>query len=798
MTMRKRFLVVGLVVFFTLLLVSCNGVKQGIGAAYVPDPTNRVRLNFNTDWKFFRGDSSGAEAAAFDDSSWENACLPHTVRVEDLNCSGNKNYQGICWYRRHFALDGSYDGRKVFVEFEAGMGVSQVWVNGTSLATHYGGYTPFTADLTPYVKTDGSENVMAVRLDNTDNPEVPPGRTQYTLDFCYFGGLYRDVVMHVTDPLHVTDAVFADKPGDGGIRVTYSAVSRTSATVRIRTNVRNDAGTEKLCAVKTTIVDSASGAVAAILTSWGRLLPAGSDFTFAQSTVIPNPKLWTPDAPNLYTVHTAVLDGSTFVDSYATTIGIRTVAFSNANGFQINGERLRFMGANRHQEFPYIGYAASNALQYRDAVKLKEEGFQFIRLCHYPQDTSFLDACDRLGIMVLEPIPGWQFVGGSTFLERSYQDMRDTMRRDRNHPSVICWELSLNESNFPERYAKKAVGIGHTELPGSWIGGWMFPNQYDVFLVTSQAGARTYAGDWFTILIDEYGDWEYGGNMSTSRAGRGADEAALLTQVSHFQESLAADRMLPWETGDALWTGIDYNRGYNPDTAKSGTMDLFRLPKFSYYLYQSQRDPNLIIPGLDSGPMIYIASRWTKDSPTDVTVFSNCDRVRLSLNGAEIAVQSPDTVPGLLHPPFTFHGVTFAPGELKAEGLIGGAVKAACSVVTPGDAAAITLAADTDGIDPAADGADIVIVHAYIRDAHGNLVTTDNTTSVRFDVTGPGTIVGADPAVAEAGIASALVRTTRTAGSITVTAASRGLTPGSVAISSRTMPEAAVPMPATE
>ena len=226
------------------------------------------------------------------------------------------------------------------------------------------------------------------------------------------------------------------------------------------------------------------------------------------------------------------------------------------------------------------------------------------------------------------------------------------------------------------------MSIGHTELPGSKIGGWKFDTTYDVYLASSQASARSYSGSQ-PCIIDEYGDWDYGGNSSTSRVGRGDGEAKMLTQVSNFQESLNADRALSWETGDAVWLGSDYNRGYQTNIEKSGAMDLFRLPKFSYYLYQSQRDPNLIISGLNSGPMVNIASWWTASSLTTVKVFSDCEQVRLSLNSNVLSTRSPDTGQNsLLHQPFTFTGITFASGTLKAEGLIGGVVKATFTVAT--------------------------------------------------------------------------------------------------------------------
>ena len=371
------------------------------------------------------------------------------------------------------------------------------------------------------------------------------------------------------------------------------------------------------------------------------------------------------------------------------------------------------------------------------------------------------------------------------------------MRRDRNHPCVICWELSLNESPFNQTYAANAVSIGHAELPGSKIGGWIFDTTYDLYLCSSQGYARSYSGTQ-PCIIDEYGDWDYGGNSSTSRVGRGDGEARLLTQVSNFQESLNANRALSWETGDAVWVGIDYNRGYQSDIEKSGVFDLFRLPKFSYYFYQSQRGPNLDIPGINSGPMVYIASWWTPSSSTSVKVFSNCEQVRVSLNDNVIATQSHDTGENsdfLLHPPFTFSNITFASGTLKAEGLIGGVVEATYTVTTPETANKFNVSIDSCGVNPVADGSDIVVVHAYVNDVNGNVVSTNNSSSVTFSVSGPGTIVGTNPVAAEAGIASVLVRTTRAAGTITVTASASDLTSGNASVTSQAMTESIVPTP---
>lgn len=182
---------------------------------------HRNKLSFNQDWRFFRGDIQGSEAANFDDSAWEIVHLPHTVRVEPAHCSGGLNYLGISWYRRHFYVDKAFNGQKIFVEFEGAKHTADVWINGKHLSTHYGGYLPFTLDITDHVTADGeTDHVIVVKLDNSDMPDVPPGKPQGELDFCYYGGLYRNVWLHTTDKLHITDAVYANQQAGGGLFIT--------------------------------------------------------------------------------------------------------------------------------------------------------------------------------------------------------------------------------------------------------------------------------------------------------------------------------------------------------------------------------------------------------------------------------------------------------------------------------------------------------------------------------------------------------------------------------------------------
>ena len=740
---------------------------------------SREKINFNGGWRFFRGDISGdaAKDYSYDDYSWQPVHLPHAPVISPLHVEwpwpGN---EGISWYRKHFTIGDCYQGKKIFIEFEGADQVADVWINGVYLTTHYGSHLPFTVDITDYVSFGTTENVIAVKADDKEDSDIPA----YDL-WISSGGLYRDVEMHITDKLHVTNAVDANIVAGGGIFVTYPSVNDVQAQVQVKTHVKNEYATSKNCTVKTYIVDANNITVAQMTGDYS--ITAAGNYTFTQSATVTSPRLWHPNHPYLYTVHTEVYDNNSPVDTYQTKIGIRSISFSKAEGFKINGQALRFRGTNRVHDYPYLGWAMGNIGQRRDAEKLKEAGFEFVRTSHCPPDPAFMEACDELGIMIMDEIPGFQFFGNSTFQNRSYQNMRDMIRRDRNHPCVIAWELSLNETWWEggewDNYSSTAVSIGHAEYPGNqrYIAGWKDDTTYDIFIATPTAGARTYSGT-RPLIIDEYGHWEYGGNSSTSDVDRSDGEAAMLQQIANHQDGHNLNRGMSNMCGDSLWVGIDF--GAWP----SGVYDFLRLPKFSAYFFQSQRDPNLDLSylGIDSGPMVHIANYWTASSPTTVKVFSNCGQVKLYKNSVLQATQYPDTGTNLQHPPFTFTGLTFTSGELKAEGLIGDEVVATHIVRTPGSATALSVAFDVNNVP--ANGSETIAVNASILDSNGTLVPTASSTNVTFTVTGPATLASPATITSEAGIATAYIRVTDQPGLITVTATASGLTSDDASITS--------------
>ena len=710
--------------------------------------------DFNGGWRFHLGDAADADRPDFDDSAWQAVRLPHTPRIEALvtGTAGpdSRQWQGICWYRKSFAINSSTTGKTVILKFGAAMRIAEVWVNGESLGKHVGDYLPVVPDVSKQVHRD-SPNVVAVRLDNTDNPDIGP-KPLATLDFNFYGGLYRDAELIVKNPLHISEPNLANEVAGGGIFVTFPQVDDGHATVRVQTHVQNDDAKPYEPVVRTSILDK-DGKLLAKDESSATPIAGGKNAQFVQELELSNPPLWSIDTPNLCTLVSEVVAEGKVVDRQGTRVGIRTIKITK-DGLWLNGKKTFLRGTNRHQEYPYIGYALSNNAQYRDAKKIKDAGFDYIRLSHYPQSPAFLDACDELGLLVENSVTGWQyFANKPEFKENQYRQCAEFVRRDRNHPCVLLWEVSLNETRMPKEFMDKMNAIAHAEYPGDqcFTCGWA--GDYDVFIQARQhGGCRSVKNR--PCLVSEYGDWEYfaqnaGLNQEkwadlkpaerSSRQARGDGEVRLLQQALNFQEAHNDNRKTT-AFADNLWVMYDYNRGYSPDLETSGCMDVFRLPKPAYFFYQSQRDPQPILSNASSGPMVYIANNWTDTSPTTVRVYSNCEEVALYVNEALVATQKPDDdrfSTNLSHPPFTFKLERFQPGTLRAVGKIGGKEAASHARTTPATPDRLRLEVDLSGRQLQAGVNDVLLVHAIVEDAKGTAIPIDSH-SVTFAVDGPG------------------------------------------------------------
>lgn len=754
---------------------------------------NQREVLFNNGWEFVKDVDAASldEILNSDDLSWEEISLPHSANIEPLVIK-DRQWQGDAYYKKDFFVDESLHGRHLALNFEGAMQVADVYVNGNHALTHYGGYLPFYVDLTQLLNY-GSTNTILVKLNNEDNPQVPPGKPIDQLDFSIYSGIYRNVWFVNKDLLHITDAIAANRVAGGGVIVRYRNVSQSSALVDVVVDVENFHAIDVNAGVIVELVSPQGNVVASdeILST----VIKSSDYNpFSFKLEVLSPKLWSPDSPSLYTLKVSVKKDGKVVDQTQERIGIKTFQF-NDKGFELNGTPLYLRGTNRHQEYPYVGYALSDNANYRDAFKIKQAGFNFVRLSHYPHSKSFMDACDELGLLTMDAIPGWQFVGDSLFQSRSIQDVRDMVRRDRNHASVVLWEASLNESRMPMEFMQRAHNAVHEELPTGdvYTCGWI-DSVYDVYNPARQHGTPPHYWNLYdkdkAILIAEYGDWEYyaynaGFNQTAfknltseernSRQLRGFGQKRMAQQALNYQEAHNSN-LKGHAAGDANWLMYDYNRGYAPDLEASGVMDIFRLPKFAFYFYKSQADVDTTSTDLFRKPFVEIANYYNDPSFLEVKIYSNCDEVELFRNGTSMGRQLPDTgafSTHLKHPPFTFHLKDFIPGEIMAKGFINQKEVAQSVQKTPGQPKALKIDVDTSGRPLQGEVNDLVFIYVYVIDAQG-VVVPNATHNISFELTGDGKLIGSNPISAEAGIATILLQA-GTVGEVTIHSTSNGL-----------------------
>ena len=335
---------------FSLLSLPAIADETSVAGLFPTPDQGRQVWNFNPGWRFHLGDVADAEAVGFDDSAWEVVSTPHSVKLEPAEASGGRNYQGIAWYRKRFKVPAD----RCELYFEAVMGKQKVYVNGRLAGEHFGGYLPIVVDLGKLGVKHGEECVVAVMADNSDDKTYPPGKPQYALDFCYHGGIYRDVWLIAKNDVFITDPSVENRR-DAGIFVHYGEISEQRAEVFVEVNVRNGSARPRRLMVENALVDAAGKTVGRA--SQALILSSGTQ-SVSQRMVVKRPRLWSPETPCLYKVVTSVKEGRLTLDGGTTRIGIRSIEFRGREGFWLNGKRYRqLVGANRHQDFAYVGNA---------------------------------------------------------------------------------------------------------------------------------------------------------------------------------------------------------------------------------------------------------------------------------------------------------------------------------------------------------------------------------------------------------------------------------------------------------
>ena len=790
---------------FLLLIPSCfwgnTAYRPQVSVAgFIPlSGSGRDIYNFNPGWRYYKGDMERAETVELDDSDWEVVATPHSVELMPAEASGCRNYQGPVWYRKWFVIPAATRGKQVFIHFEAVMGKQKVYLNGHLVKEHLGGYLPFNIDLTANGIQAGDSCLIAVMADNSDDKSYPPGKRQYTLDFSYHGGIYRDVWMIAKSDVSITDAVDAGKVAGGGVFIHYGRISEKKADILIDTEVRNNGKRQRKVEVESSLVDATGTLIKRVVAMVH--LDAGQSKTVNQKIEVRQPHLWSPDSPYLYRVESRVKEGKNTLDGGITRAGIRKAEFKGKEGFWLNGKPFgQLIGANRHQDFAYVGNALPNSGQWRDAKKLRDAGCRIIRVAHYPQDPSFMDACDELGMFVIVATPGWQYWNKEPeFARLVHENTRQMIRRDRNHACVLMWEPILNETRYPLDFALEALRITKEEYPypgrpvaAADVHSAGVEENYDVVYGWPGDDEKTDSPEQ-CIFTREYGenvdDW-YAHN-NNNRASRSWGERPLLVQALSLAKSY--DEMYRTTgkfIGGAQWHPFDHQRGYHPDPYWGGIFDAFRQPKYAYHMYPSQTAPDLNHPLAECGPVVYIAHEMSQFSDADVVVFSNCDSVRLSVYDGTKSWTLPviHAKGHMPNAPVVFKNVwnfweardysyvqkKWQKVNILAEGIINGKVVCAQKKMPSRRSTKLRLRIDSQGVPLVADGSDFVVVIAEVTDDNGNVrrLAKEN---IVFTIEGEGEIIGdrsinANPRTVEFGTAPVLVRSTSKAGKIRIKA----------------------------
>lgn len=749
------------------------------------------RIALNDGWRFHKGESVGAEQPGFDDSTWGELRLPHDWAIDGPFDSTQNPHTGALpifgtgWYRKTFTLAATAKGRVLTVVFDGAMSNARVWLNGHELGNRPYGYSSFAFDLTPFLNFGATANVLAVRL----TPEDKSSRW-------YPGaGIYRHVWLDVTDAVHVPT---------WGTFVTTPEVSAERATVKVRTEIAAPASENREIAVESSVVNAAGTVVARERAS--AALKGGGVQVVTTTLTVAKPTLWDIDRPYLYALVTELRAGTRVLDRYETPFGIRSIAFDKQKGFLLNGRAVKLQGVCDHHDLGALGAAVNRRAVERQLQILKGAGVNALRTSHNPPAPEVLEFCDRLGIVVMdEAFDMWRRPkvpnGYSKYYDEwSERDVRDFVRRDRNHPSVIMWSIGneIPEQNSPNGWeeAKRLTALFHEEdptrpttsafnspeaaiknrlaefvdIPGFNYRPWMYEQTLkdhpDWIIVGAETASCVSSRGVFHLPLEKY-------EKHPSLQLTGYDLIAPPWAYCPEAEFLYQERM-PQVLGEFVWTGFDYigeptpyfNRGGTVETdwpARSsyfGFVDLAGFPKDRYYLYQSE---------WTKAPMVHVLPHWNwaghEGQVIPVMAYTNADEVELFLNGKSLGRKKKGAEPvalpvgknvatgvGKTDPDLIRDSsissrwrlawqVPYAPGSLRAVAFKGGKQVAVDEVKTAGAPARIRLAPDRATIK--ADGDDLSFVTVRVEDKDGNLCPLADSL-VKFAVTGAGTIEAVD------------------------------------------------------
>ncbi len=626
-----------------------------VHAQYALPANNRIDITLNTNnWKFVLSDVPAAANVVFDDSSWTPITIPHTWNNLDGQDGSGNYHRGIGWYRVHCSVDGSYSNREMFLKFDGANIVADVYVNGNYVGEHQGGFSAFVYDITPYINV-GTDNVIAVKMNNASNADIPP----LAADFTFFGGIYRTVHFLTLDKLHVTPLDY----GSPGVYLQQTAVSSTSATLQVTAKLRNDTMGDSNITLSAVIVDATNNIVATLTTN--QTLAAGSDVAIAQTTTLANPHLWNGRAdPYLYQVYVQVSDGTSTNDLVQQPLGFRYYSVDINTGFHLNGHYLYLHGVNFHQDRLNEGWAISESDMTQDVSLVAEMGCTAVRLGHYQHPQTEYNLLDQDGIVVWSEIPVIDYITADlSFSNNASQQLIETIRQNYNHPSICFWgvynEVLLDSGPDPRPLIQSLNQLAHAEDPTrlTTAASCCADNYDPINFYTDVIGFNEYYG-WYTGAYTDFGGAmdtkfttvskpmgisEYGAGGSIYQHMENPPEPANPSSpgVPHYEEYENLLHESTWQQMQArpylwlktIWNMFDFasdarNEGDTPGRNDKGLVTYDRQTrKDAFYYYKANWTTN---------GFVYISSRrFTPRATTvvEVKAYSNCDSVQLLIDG---------------------------------------------------------------------------------------------------------------------------------------------------------------------
>ena len=728
------------------------------GAAALPanaqsTSPGRIVYPINRNWRFSRTPSDAARAPRFDDSAFERVTIPHANIRLPWHGFDEKDFAFVSIYRRRFKLPAHLRDRHVFVDFEGAMTASTVFINGVRLGEYKGGFTPFSFELTPHIDWDG-DNVLAVELDSTERADIPPFGER--IDYLTFGGIYREVSLRIVSSSFLENifAIPKDVLTRPSVDVTCFVQHLAAAKAPMRLDVTLLDG-DKVIARASRAVDASAASAD----------PVPHRVTL---TNLPKVTLWDLDHPRLYTVQVKLTAQDQIIDQDVRRIGFRQARFTD-RGFELNGRIVKLRGLDRHQTFPFIGQAMPARVQRRDAEILRQNlKCNIVRTSHYPQSRHFIDACDELGLLVLEEIPGWQHIGDKAWQDLSVDNVARMIRRDWNHPSIILWGVRINESKDSHDFYVRTNAASHALDPSRQTGGirWFQESEFleDVFTMND-----------FDFPLKPpnhplYLNTEFVGHTFPTKT---TDNVERLTEHTlrhaRIHDQLASN---PQYAGGIGWCAFDYNThgnfGSGDHVCYHGVMDMFREPKPAAGFYKSQCEPTEEV-------VLEPAFHWAIGDQSigfsKAVVCSNCDHLKFYIGGKLVAEADPDRV--------QFQHLKYAPfvlelpvdinhwGDLRIEGFIKGKLAITKNYGGAGVDKKFALIADDAAL--IADGADTTRVVFRVTDAFDAIMPFADG-AIRFELDGPAEIIGDNPFALVGGTGAIWLRAKEQAGVARLTA----------------------------